>query len=270
MPFPEVERVRFKNCPLVEVVCQIRFPTILSIDASQPVDFQTEIRHLFPIYEEIIEQQQQISFDPTNPGLIMQPMVTSNSNKNFKFTSTDGRYWVNLTRNFISLSTNDYKSWEEFCGMLFEPFKALHKTYTPAFYDRIGLRYVDVFCRENIGLKGVSWSELFQPQILGLIDCENELNTNIDSHNQVDEIILADGVSMLRLNSSVVVQADKVFQDKDTERCFMIDGDFFNMERFVDYQNVCEKLEFLHLRSTRLIRWLIKEKLFLALEPEAI
>lgn len=270
MLFPKFERVKFEKCPLVEVVCQIRFPAILSIDSNEPAKFQDAIRELYPVFEETIEQQQQFTFENPAPGLLIQPTIKSNTSKNYKFTSVDGTSWINLTRNFISLTTNKYSRWEEFCEQLVLPFRALNDIYKPAFFERIGLRYIDVFCRTGLGLSGWKWSDLFQLQALGLLACEDELSNSVMSYNMINEVLLEDAKSILRLNTSLVVQQGMIFQDKETEKCLMIDGDYFTTERFSIYDEVIEKLDFLHERSTRLIRWLIKPRLYNALEPKEL
>lgn len=60
----EAKRVRYEKSPLVEVIFQLRFPTILSINARQPVEFQELIRKQFPFYEEGIEQQNEFLITP--------------------------------------------------------------------------------------------------------------------------------------------------------------------------------------------------------------
>ena len=40
MSFDKDKRVKFRRSPLDEVICQLRFPTILKIDQNLPVDFQ--------------------------------------------------------------------------------------------------------------------------------------------------------------------------------------------------------------------------------------
>ena len=50
------KRVKYNRCPLVEVIFQLRFPTILSINSKQPADFQEKIRKEYPFYDEGIEE----------------------------------------------------------------------------------------------------------------------------------------------------------------------------------------------------------------------
>jgi len=49
--FPESERVIYEKAPLVQVICQLRFPQILRIESQLPVEFQERIRDAFPILE---------------------------------------------------------------------------------------------------------------------------------------------------------------------------------------------------------------------------
>ena len=48
--FSEKDRIVYKNCQLVEVVCQLRFPTILAISEKAPAEFQDAVRKDFPQY----------------------------------------------------------------------------------------------------------------------------------------------------------------------------------------------------------------------------
>ena len=41
-------RYAYGKSQLIEVICQLRFPTILSIDTREPADFQETVRAAFP------------------------------------------------------------------------------------------------------------------------------------------------------------------------------------------------------------------------------
>jgi uncharacterized protein (TIGR04255 family) len=51
MPIPHRQRVTFTPNPLVEVVTQFAFPTLLEVDAELPVQFQKNLRQQYPILE---------------------------------------------------------------------------------------------------------------------------------------------------------------------------------------------------------------------------
>ena len=56
MLYSDSPRVHYNKPQLAEVICQLRFPAILSIGAREPVDFQDAIRSMFPRYAAKQEQ----------------------------------------------------------------------------------------------------------------------------------------------------------------------------------------------------------------------
>ena len=56
MLFAEYARCQYARSPLVEVICQLRFPSILSIGAKEPAEFQEAVRREFPRYAARQEQ----------------------------------------------------------------------------------------------------------------------------------------------------------------------------------------------------------------------
>ena len=50
MLFSDRPREHYPNSQLREVICQLRFPTILTINNIEPADFQETIREAFPQY----------------------------------------------------------------------------------------------------------------------------------------------------------------------------------------------------------------------------
>lgn len=50
MLFSDRPRTHYEHAPIHEVICQLRFPTILSINNNEPADFQERIRDSFPQY----------------------------------------------------------------------------------------------------------------------------------------------------------------------------------------------------------------------------
>ena len=151
----------YEKCQLMEVICQLRYPTILNIDTKEPADFQDTVRAVFPRYVCQIEQP------PAAPGTEPQEV------KNHNFVSEDGAYKLSLTKNFIALSTMRYTGWENFAGMLDEPLGQFIRLYKPAYFERVGLRYVNGISREQLGLTGRRWNDLFQPQYLSVLDSDD-------------------------------------------------------------------------------------------------
>ncbi|MGD1007689.1 MAG: TIGR04255 family protein, partial [Ignavibacteriaceae bacterium] len=173
-----IPRSIYKINPLMTVVCQFRFPPILTIDTEVPSKFQEKIRTKFPQYSEVPGFAQQLvpmSFpNINNPPLFGQPSI-----KNHQFLSSDNDLVVNLTRTFITLQTSKYKSWEPFIENFKFILSSLVETYRPAYFTRIGLRYINLLNRSKLGLANTRWKELIQPAYLGLLS--TSINDKIKS-----------------------------------------------------------------------------------------
>ena len=167
--FSQEARVIFRNNQLLEVICQLRFPTILSISAKDPADFQDAIRDVFPRY--------QLRQDAVAPKMIQVPgqppkVEPQKPVPNHQFMTADGRYKINLTQGFISLSCVQYRCWEDFARMMDKPLATFIRLYQPAYFERVGLRYLNGFSRRKLDLEGTPWKELLQPQYLGCLAFE--------------------------------------------------------------------------------------------------
>lgn len=265
MLFPEVPRVIYEASSLLEVICQLRFPAILKIDNEVPADFQDIIREEFPNFID----KAQISFgvgplvkDQIESGALISELP-SQSSKNYEFNSEGEKWKVNLARNFLALSSRDYKRWEEFKTYLNIPLNSLIGNYAPSHYSRIGLRYRNVIKRSAIGLDNIDWNELLQTHILGILDY-SEVCKNVQSFENRHDIRLSENGDFVRL-VTMLVRLD----DDDDEVCFLIDADFYNIGRF-DLEGSIEKLDYFNKEATRLFRWCISERLHEAMKPKIL
>ncbi len=170
MLFSDNPRVHYKKAQLAEVICQFRFPAILSIDAKEPADFQEAVRSMFPRYAIRKDQPGPKITGLGTPGAKLE---TPEAITNYHFISADGRWKLNLTRGFISLSTIAYPGWEEFGKRFDLPLAQFIRIYQPSFFERIGLRYVNIFSRKALDLEGEPWRELIAPPYLGILSAED-------------------------------------------------------------------------------------------------
>lgn len=263
MPFPETQRVIYIHNPLVEVVCQLKFPPNLSIETELPSEFQKSIAKAYPLYTERMELQIKLpeQADSQVASVANVPFPTMNR-KNHQFLSADEKWKINLARDFIAFSTVAYTRWEEFKDHFLEPFRLFVKIYEPPFFTRIGLRYRDIITRSELGLADTPWTELLKPYILGLLSSE-DVNKHILDVNHVTEIQLKDGISKVRIISGLVKNVEK------NEMCYSIDSDFFILQT-IQVEDAVTKLDFFNQRGSRLIQWCITEKLHNAMEPKQL
>lgn len=253
------ERIKYNKSPLKNVVCQLRFPPILVIDSNEPSEFQDLLRkNGFPIYEKTIEYQHDFSIVANNPS---SNQIKMESNSNHEFYSLDKSLKVNLTKNFISLSTENYSTWDDFKSKLILILEKFNNTYSPALYTRVGLRYIDIFERSVMGFdpEEKNWSDLISPEFLGYY-LNKESKGRVKSFNLVNELTCDDGVSRMRVNSGTVIN------NISREECIQLDNDCYNEEN-TNVENVTELLDILHRNSRLLLNEAITEELHLNMDP---
>jgi uncharacterized protein (TIGR04255 family) len=264
MPFPPVKRVLYGKNPLDEVICQLRFPPILKIDAELPANFQEIVRKQFPNFLESSEMnvvEVHPSISGQIPPEILRQFVQAQSNKNYEFSSDDKTWKINLTRTFIALTTKKYQRWEEFRDKLQVPLEALEKVYSPDYLSRVGLRYIDVIKRSELNLKDVSWDELIRPYISGVLGSP-EVGKFVKNFESKYEIQLSDNESIVRIIAKFVEPKEA---KGDKEIFFMIDSDFYNQKK-TDLPSAFKTLDYLNSRASRLIQWCITDRLHTAME----
>lgn len=268
MVFPEVERVIYKNNPLIEVICQLRFPRILSINETSPAVFQDRIRATYPIFNVTVERQQQFAVDSIDVGTEPIPrIIQSEKINNYRFSSADNFWHINLSSSFFALSTSKYLRWEDFLQRMKEPLAALLEIYKPAFYERIGLRYVDAFIRSKLNLGDIDWSELMQPYVLGFLS-NPSLKGEVKSQSSIVEIDIGKK-AMVQIKTTLgFVNLKGSFPGNNSELSFIVDSDMFFMKK--EIRELDDSLEHLHNNSTKLIRSIITNKLHQAMGPERI
>lgn len=249
--FSKEKRCHYCNSPVAEVICQLRFPQILTINATPPADFQELIREHYPKYSAKTE----------NPS--GQPQ---NSIVNYQFSSQDNVWRVNLTSGFISLSCNQYTSWEDFSAHWDGPLVAFIKTYKPAYFERIGLRYLNFFSRKRLGLEEHPFRELFAPEFLGLMSEESIAETNF-SRNSVDSDFSLGNGCRVQVHAGPGVVKRNGQPDSDVN--FVLDNDFY-MSGNIPVNYSAGALETLHAKSYPLFRSAITDILHNAMEPEEI
>ena len=251
---------RYGKGQLIEFICQLRFPTILSIDTREPADFQETIRAAFPRYQCQVEQA---------PGV--NGAAAKNVN-NHPFLSEDGGYKLSLTKDFIALSTMRYSHWEDFAAKLDEPLGQFIKIYRPACFDRVGLRYVNAFSREQLGLVGRRWNDLLQPSYLGVLD-EDDIDEASVVKCSVDIERKLDAQAALKLHAGPgfvqrnIRNGNQVQRVQENEVRFILDQDVYSIGK-VKVAAVPETLNALHGHADQIFSDAITTVLHDAMEPE--
>jgi uncharacterized protein (TIGR04255 family) len=264
------KRVIYRNSPLVSVVCQLRFPSILKINEQKPADFQECIRNKYPLYQVTVEQPPQLSVgigvdktEPSGPQIIQFDII-----KNHKFSTLDNNWHINLTSMFLSLSTSKYERWEIFWKNLDDIFGTFNEIYRPAFFERVGLRYINAFKRSNFNLNEADWSQLLKPFVLGFMS-NSDINANITAQlTVVDFNIGNDAKAHINAGKGMFLDDNKRLKNLDGEEIFVVDIDMSVTQKNIE--ELFPSLSYLHDYSTKFIREIITDKLRKAMDPEEI
>ena len=259
--FSQEERCVYRKNQLVEVVCQLRFPTILSVGAREPVDFQDAIRQIFPRY---VQRQDLLPPKVTNipgqpPRVEPQKPVT-----NHQFLTADGKYRINLTQNFIALTCSAYTCWEDFARMMDKPLASFIKIYAPAYFERVGLRYLNAISRRDLDLEGTPWKDLLEPQYLGLLASEDVPESAFARCTQDVDVSIPGGCRLkLHVGPGMLKRGT---DDSDKEVKLILDLDVY-MAGNVPVKLAAGSMQTVHAQAGSIFRDAITDTLHDAMEP---
>lgn len=258
--FSQEPRYIYRANQLGEVICQLRFPEILTIAANIPDRFQEAIRDGYPQYSVRKEAPApKLTGTPGNFQLENQPQTI-----NYQFVSEDGLWRVNLTSRFISLSCARYTCWEDFAAKLDKPLAAFIKVYKPAYFERVGLRYLNFISRKSLELEGVPFSSLIAPGYLGLLAEEDVADTNVSRCSMEAEMNIRGGCKVkLHAGPGMVKRNGQ----SDNEVKFILDQDLF-MPGKVPVNISAGALQTLHSQAWSIFRGAITDTLHDAMGPE--
>lgn len=263
MLFAKFERCLYQKSPLIEVICQLRFPTIPSIGAEEPTAFQEAVRQDFP---QFAVRQERPAPKITGLGtpdakVEQQPPIT-----NYHFISKDGAWKLNLTSSFIALSTLRYTRWEDFAQKLDKAVASFLQIYKADFFERVGLRYLNAVSKERLGLTDLLWDDLIQTPYIGILS-EPDVDEKDVGKCSVDiETRLADNCR-LKLHAGPGLL--KGVKQQDPTPRFILDQDLSSVGQ-LNPEQLPQRLEQLHNYAGGLFHGAITDELHEAMGPIAV
>ena len=255
-------RCIYRNNQLAEVICQLRFPEILTIETTIPAQFQEAIREEFPRYS-VRKEAPAPKLTGTPGNFRMENQAQKN---NYQFISADGVWRINLTSTFISLACSRYACWEDFAAKLDKPLAAFIQTYRPAFFERLGLRYLNFISRRALELDGTPFRELLQAQYLGLL-ADEQVQENATTRNSMDAELAIRGGCRAKIHAGPGMVTKN--GQSDNEIKFVFDLDLY-MPGNVAVNLSAGALQTLHSQAFPIFRGAITDTLHDALEPNAV
>lgn len=258
--FSQQPRCIYAKNQLVEVICQLRFPDILKIEAQEPYAFQDLIRAQYPQYAKKVEQ-----LPPLQQNGKLMPQGTVN---NYQFISEDGKWKVSMAKGFVALSSHAYARWEDFAKRLDQILAAFIQTYEPAFFSRVGLRYINFFNRSVLELSEQSWNDLIEPEFLGLMASQDVPPSAFAKLEQTCTVAVPGGAKAnVKAAPAVMRKVNNATGQTAQEQVFLLDLDLF-MEGKTPINHAVPALNVVHGNADSLFRGAITDTLHDAMEPE--
>ena len=211
LQFPRQPEVRLRDSPLTEVICQVRFPTILRIGEMQPTELQEMVRQVFPH----LTVEQGMLIGVPRPGSKAAPSAES-APTTYRFLTSDRSTILSLAEDFYALSSTRYQHWDGFAELLELAHDAVIGVYQPAHATRIGLRYVNRFTTQNTATGSVDeMLSRFQPDLTALLRADGwtdprEMRNRLSLRNEEEQLTIQTG-----------------FGQEGDEQFFILDFDYF-------------------------------------------
>jgi uncharacterized protein (TIGR04255 family) len=239
--FPRIPDVRLANSPLAEVICQVRFPTILRIAKQSPSDFQELVRHRFPLLE--ASQNIQFAVAGVASDAAAEAVVAA---RHFRFVSADKQTIALLSPDSFSLTQHHYTVWDEFARDLQLIHDAVQQIYKLPFATRIGLRYVNVFSDQNTGFSSLdALGQVLRPELTCLLTSE----AWSQPEEMLTQILLTDDPG--RLTIRVGARA----HDEELGPSLLLDLDYFEEGDQVPIEGLLDRCRNYHDTVYNAFRW---------------
>lgn len=219
------ERVEYEHNPLSEVVCQVAFERLESLDD----DVVKALRPTFAAMGYL--ETQQIGMTVGLPaGIVVagsggQPQIVQQVRVDH-FATADGTWKVSVSPHFIAMTCLKYSRWTDFLLRMLAAARAFSDHCPTVSPVRLGLRYKDVIEREALGIAGTPWHELIEPFLLGPMAPNALADGQTPSEDEIDNFV---SQSVLKLDNSMAFLQSSLLRSTDgARRAFMIDADFYN------------------------------------------
>jgi len=252
---PQCDRLVLRRAPLVLVVSQLRFTSILSIQRQEFIaEFQEDIRGDYPV----LEQQQGVQVQLRPPAPAPAPLIIETSTL-WRFLSADGGWIAALAPDFLSLETTAYTSFADFVTRFDNLLNAFVSRFRPSQQVRLGLRYVNEF-RSPGRPEARQWKGYIREELLGALVTDVFGNV-VGAARQDIRVRQDDGWFVLRLEMAP--------QEEDQPSRVTLDFDYYDQEtRQLDTTDILGKLHRYNDVTYRMFRWAVLEPLLEELEPE--
>jgi len=154
---PPPREVPLEKAPLLRVIAQVRFPTLLAVRSADRVSgFQDAVRDRYPYLER--EDLAMLSVGP-----VSVPDTSHEGVVHWRFWDQQRQWRTTLNQDFLAIETTSYESRADFMANLGEVLRAFQTIFQPKSATRLGMRYIDQIRPPSFDRIG----DLLIPEVLG-------------------------------------------------------------------------------------------------------
>lgn len=245
LTIPSVERVLFRKSPLRQVICQLRFPPVLSIAQEVPIALQEALRDEYPMFAE--QPEVTIGLRPSS----FAP-VAGASTRAWRFSDAEENWSVALAATFLAMDTSRSEHFEDFRRRFRRVWERAFDIHRVPFLTRVGLRYLNVLEKPSDADPRTYGPERITPALVGYLSSELAGGGILSSRQ---EIHLPEAGFRVAIRCGL-----------DEEGNLLLDMDAFCQER-TEVIAVDTLLARFNDSSYRLFRWCVTSKLFQEMGP---
>ena len=134
----------YKNPPLIEAVCELRFGLKTPYSQTQVNTFYEKIKSAFPVQKKGKMHKLEIKIERDKTPEENKKSINQDSYEFEQFLSADEKYSVQLDKGRVSVHRiKPYTSWTEFLPLINIVYSSYIETFSPEKLLRIGVRYVN-------------------------------------------------------------------------------------------------------------------------------
>lgn len=248
---PNYEEIRFRNAPVSRVICQAKFPLVLSLAEGGQLlaRFQEAIRDRYPFLQQL--QQISIAFSGPEP---VAPKATSQGA--WQFGDADRRWTITLAPDALTLETERYSSFEDLSEQMRLAVEALVQEIRPGFSTRLGLRYINEIKVASADL--AEWTGILNAHWRSILD-SGVIEGGVTHWLQNLRLGMDDGT----FNVNVGLIPD------ERQPRVLIDLDYFDeTQAAMDVEATMSRLDRWHERIHSMFRWTISDEMLARLEAD--
>lgn len=244
-----LREIPLPDAPLVRVLAQVKFPEIASVTRRDFIGpFQEAIRTDYPILRE--ERGVALTIGPEGVAQTAGEQV-------WRFHSADGQWRVSLAPTFLAIETDAYTSRSDFFDRFAQVVGATADHLSPAFWERLGVRYIDRVEGDEVLAK---LPALVRPEVLGI--AADHVEENLQMLLSQAQFALPDDVQLVARTG--VMPADTTFDPTlpgAEGRTWTLDLDVsITTQAPFDQEVLVEQGRELAARAYRFFRWAVTEE----------